>query len=207
MTSNSGVHVKLQAGILGQLTVLQRRLTYTLRFVGRAVRVHPSSQVAWRSVIRVCGGGSITIGKHCEIHPFAMLVTYGGDIAIGDHCSVNPFTVVYGMGGTSIGNGVRIATHTVIVPENHNAGTNELPVYLSGNTRRGIRIDDNVWIGAGVQILDGVHIGRNCVVGAGSVVTRSLPADVTAVGAPARIIKRRSSAGEGNTEGPPRAVS
>ena len=76
-----------------------------------------------RSMVRVCNGGTITIGKGCEIHPFAMLLTHGGDIQLGDNCSVNPFTIIYGMGGTQIGNGVRIAAHTVIVPENHNPGT------------------------------------------------------------------------------------
>ena len=66
-----------------------------------------------------------------------------------------------------------------------------LPLYQAGSTKKGIQIEDNVWIGAGVRILDGVRIGRNTIVGAGSVVSRSLPPNVTAVGAPARPTKLR----------------
>lgn len=52
-----------------------------------------------------------------------------------------------------------------------------------------IKIEDNVWIGGGAIILPGVTIGRNSVIGAGSVVTRSIPADCVAVGNPCRVIK------------------
>ena len=123
-----------------------------------------------------------------------MLLTHGGDIRLGDDCSVNPFTIIYGAGGTTIGNGVRIAAHSIIVPENHNPGSDALPIIASGKTRRGVRIEDNVWIGSGVRVLDGVHIGRNAIIGAGSVVTKSVPSDVTAVGIPARVIKFRNGA-------------
>ncbi len=168
---------------------LLRAAAIKLRFAGRPIRVHGTSWVARRSIVRVNCGGSITIGRHCEIHPFAMLTTEGGEIQIGDYCSINPFTIVYGCGGVVIGNGVRIAAHVVIIPESHNRSTDAVPLHRSGTTRRGIRIEDHVWIGAGAKILDGVTIGRHCVIGANSVVNRSLPAHATAVGAPARIVR------------------
>ena len=175
------------------LVELWRRVWFGFRFAGRNVRIHPSSYVSWRSVIRVNGGGSLTIGRNCEIHDFAMLMTYGGDIHIGDRCSVNPFTIVYGHGGTRIGNGVRIAAHTVIVPANHVKGSDDVPVHRSGVTARGIAIEDDVWIAAGCRILDGVRIGRHAVIGAGSVVTTSIPAGAVAVGVPARVLPERSA--------------
>jgi maltose O-acetyltransferase len=58
---------------------------------------------------------------------------------------------------------------------------------------RPIRIDDNVWLGGGVIVCPGVSIGQNTVVGAGAVVTRDLPADVVAVGNPARVIRQIGS--------------
>ena len=51
-------------------------------------------------------------------------------------------------------------------------------------------IEDNVFLGAGVRVLKGVRIGRNSVVGAGSVVTRDIPSDVIAAGVPARVIRQ-----------------
>ena len=53
-----------------------------------------------------------------------------------------------------------------------------------------IHIGDNVWIGSGVQIMPGVTSGANTVIGAGSTVTRDLPADVVAVGTPCRIVRQ-----------------
>jgi acetyltransferase-like isoleucine patch superfamily enzyme len=156
-----------------------------MRFAGRNIRVHPTARVSRRSVLRTNGGGSITIGAHCEIHEFAMILTYGGDITIGDRCSLNPFSIVYGHGGTRVGNGVRIAAHTVIIPANHQrrgSGSGR----LDGMRTEGITIGDEVWIASGCQILDGVVIGSHSTIGAGSVVTRSIPENVVAVGAPAR---------------------
>lgn len=168
---------------------LLRRAGYALRFGGRPIRVHPSAWISPRAVIRVCGGGSITIGRHCEIHPFAMLLTYGGDIRIGDDCSVNPFTVLYGHGGLAIGDGTRIAAHTVVIPANHTPGTDVQAVKDAPVIARGIVIGRNVWIGAGSRILDGVEIGANAVIGAGSVVTRAVPSGTTVVGVPARAVE------------------
>jgi acetyltransferase-like isoleucine patch superfamily enzyme len=181
----------LKSRCLLQIMTFGRRISFAIRFFGKPIRIHPSSWVSGRSVVRVCNGGTITVGRRCQIHPFSMLLTHGGDIRIGDDCSVNPFTIIYGMGGTSIGNDVRIAAHTTIIPENHNPGTDEVALSKAGSTKKGIRIENNVWIGAGVRILDGVHIGRNTIIGAGSVVTRSLPPNVTAVGAPAKSTKLR----------------
>ncbi|MGY1636693.1 DapH/DapD/GlmU-related protein [Geodermatophilus sp. SYSU D00742] len=56
-------------------------------------------------------------------------------------------------------------------------------------------IGDDVWLGGGAIVLPGVTIGENTVVGAGAVVTRDLPADVVAVGNPARVVRTLDAAG------------
>lgn len=177
---HSGLTVRLLSGI--------EQIVWKVRFVGHSVRIHPTAYISRRCVIRARDGGSISIGAHCEIHDFAMLLTHGGPITIGDNCSVNPFTIVYGQGGTTIGKGVRIAAHCVIIPANHIRGDEERPLYMRGLTAQGIQIDDYAWLGAGCRILDGVKIGRHAVVGAGAVVTRSIPDFATAVGVPARVV-------------------
>ena len=55
-----------------------------------------------------------------------------------------------------------------------------------------IKIEDGVWIGGGAILLPGVTIGRNSIIGAGSVVTRSIPPDCIAVGNPCRVIRKLS---------------
>lgn len=120
-----------------------------------------------------------------------MILTYGGDVSLGDDCSLNPFSIIYGHGGVRIGNGVRIASHVVIIPANHAMPADGSAVRRQAITAHGIQIDDNVWIGSGARILDGVHIGMNAVVGAGAVVTRTVPANVSVAGVPAQVISRR----------------
>lgn len=175
----------------GSLRRWARACSHALRFAGRRVSVDPSSWVSAGARLSTRGGGSITIGRHCEIHPHVLLMTYGGDIRIGDRCSINPFSIVYGHGGTTLGHGVRVAAHTVIIPANHQPGSERVAVHAAPLEALGIEIGDNVWIGAGARILDGVRIGRNAVVGAGAVVTRAVPADATVAGVPAAVIRQR----------------
>lgn len=181
---------RLLLSLLLRSRYLYRKGKYFFKYFGHPVKIDPSTYISRRSVIRVTGGGSITIGRNCEIHDYAMIMTYGGNISIGDNCSLNPFAIVYGHGGVRIGNAVRIAAHTVIIPANHKVSADDQPLHLSGVSTKGIDIADNVWLGSGSRILDGVHIGRNAVVAAGGVVTKSVPDDTTVAGVPARIINK-----------------
>jgi acetyltransferase-like isoleucine patch superfamily enzyme len=132
-------------------------------------------------------GGEITVGENTHILPYAMLLGVGGNIVIGAHCTVHPFSILYGSGGLKIGDSVRIAAHTIIVPSNHNFEDPEIPIRMQGIRTEGITIKDDVWIGAGVRILDGVTIGRGSVIGAGAVVTKSVPDYAIVTGVPARV--------------------
>ncbi len=70
----------------------------------------------------------IEIGDNTVLKSYSMLITHpGGFIKIGRNCSVNPFCVLYGHGGLEIGNDVRIATHTVFIPANHNFESLDIP--------------------------------------------------------------------------------
>lgn len=135
--------------------------------------------------------GEINIGKNCEIHSGSMILPYGGEVNIGDNCSVNPYSILYGHGGLDIGDGVRIAANTIIIPANHEFSNPDEYIYKQGETKEGITIGDDVWIGTGSKILDGVTIGSGSVIGAGSVVTKSIEPYKVAVGNPARVIQSR----------------
>lgn len=135
--------------------------------------------------------GPITLGKRNMVSPGALLIPYGGSITLGDDCSVNPYCVLYGHGGLTIGNGVRIAAHSVIVPSNHDLSDPDTPIYQLPTVNTGITIGDHVWIGAGVRILDGVTIGENSVIAAGAVVSKDVPAHAIVGGVPAKVIRMR----------------
>jgi acetyltransferase-like isoleucine patch superfamily enzyme len=155
------------------------------------VKIGTSTIVSRRAKISTIYGGTIEIGKNCEINDYAMLLSWSGNIKIGDDCSVHPYCVIYGQGGTEIGNGVRIAPHVTIIPSNHKFNDRDAFIYKQGETRLGIKIGNDVWIGTGAKILDGVNIGNGAVIGAGSVVTKDVPEYAVVVGVPAKVIKYR----------------
>lgn len=163
-----------------------------LKFLGKPIEIGCPCNIFPKSIIKIISGGSIKMGKNCFVHDYAMILTYGGNIEIGDNCSFNPFTIVYGHGGLKIGNGVRIAAHCVIIPSNHNFDRLDIPIFRQGHTKKGIVIEDDVWIGTNCTILDGVTIGKGSVIGAGTLVNKSLPEYSVAVGVPARVLYKRN---------------
>ena len=140
-------------------------------------------------------GELIEIGDDCKISHGAILATYGGWIRLGSNTTVNPYTVIYGHGGTAIGHDVRIATHVVIIPGNHIYNDPCAPIFAQGDTREGIVVEDDVWIGAHATILDGCTVGRGSIIAAGAVVTHDVPPLAVVAGCPARVINHRGPAG------------
>ncbi len=151
------------------------------------------SHVLFRAGLKGDKHEYIKIGNHCRIWNGAELHSHGGFIRMGDYCSINPYSIIYGSGGITIGNYVRIATHTVIVASMHVFDRVDMPIKSQGCSARGIVIEDDVWIGAGVSILDGVTIGKGAVVAAGAVVNRDVPPYHVVAGVPGKIVKQRSA--------------
>jgi len=136
------------------------------------------------------------VGAGSTIRHFVIVRTYGSNVEIGENCSVNPFTIIDGGGDIIVGNDVRIASHVSIVASNHVFEDPTAPIRTQGLRREGIRIGDDVWIGTGARILDGVEIQNGAVVAAGAVVTKKVPAGTIVAGVPAEVIGRR---GEGSS--------
>jgi acetyltransferase-like isoleucine patch superfamily enzyme len=105
----------------------------------------------------------------------------------------HPYSVLYGHGGLEIGDYVRIAAHCVIVPANHGIALDEGLIADQPMSKRGIRIGNDVWLGAGVRVLDGSVIGDGCVVAAGSVVRGELEPYAIYAGVPAKLVRMRSA--------------
>lgn len=160
--------------------------------LGAGSIIHPGAR------LRVTGGGSISIGRNCEFLKGSIVETYGGDIRIGDDVSLNYYSILYGHGGLAIGNDVRIAAHAVVIPANHGIAEEEL-VRRQPLSRRGVTIENDVWIAAGARILDGVTIPTGCVIAAGAVVTPSPALEPKGIygGVPARKISERSASEAG----------
>jgi acetyltransferase-like isoleucine patch superfamily enzyme len=136
----------------------------------------------------VIGDGSwIMNGSRLHVFNFRNLPHAG--IRLGTRTFVGEGSIMRGQGGITIGDCVLFGPGTQVLAVDHVFADPERPIMDQGITAQGIVIEDNCWIGAGAIILDGVTIGRGSCVGAGAVVTRSLPPHSLAVGIPARVIR------------------
>ena len=122
---------------------------------------------------------------------------YGTHTFIGDNFFANFNLLVMDDGKINIGNNVMIGPNVSLLASNHPLIADERVRlrYPDGHVSMsefasGITIEDDVWIAAGVSVIDGVTIGKGAVIGAGSVVTRNVPAGWLAVGNPARAIRK-----------------
>ena len=111
----------------------------------------------------------------------------GKNIHVGDNFLANYNVTILDISEVKIGNNVMIAPHTLITTVNH-------PLSPAGRRKnlgigKGVKIGNDVWIGANVTILPGVTIGNNVVVAAGAVVTKDIPDNSLVGGVPAKLIK------------------
>jgi acetyltransferase-like isoleucine patch superfamily enzyme len=136
-------------------------------------------------------GGRVLVSGGVIISDGVIIAPYGGSIEIGASAYIGPYCVLYGHGGLTIGRNTAIGAHTIIVPANHGFKQPDRPIHVQPLTKKGITIGEDVWIGAGCKVLDGVRIGNGAVIGAGSVVTRDIDAYSIAFGVPAKIVRRR----------------
>lgn len=113
----------------------------------------------------------------------------GYNVRIGNNVGIGNYVVIWGSGGVTIGNDVLIAAHSVITSDGHDVNAKLFRETLSVAP---VKIGDNVWIGASVNILPGVTIGDNAIIAAGSVVNKDIPANSIAAGVPAKVVKSRS---------------
>lgn len=134
---------------------------------------------------------SITIGHNSTVSRYSIIQTVGGNISIGDRTQIGDYCILYGQGGLTIGNDVMFGSGVQVIANQHSYQNKLVTIRENPEIRKGIVIEDDVWIGAHVTILDGVRIGTGSIVAAGAVVTKDvLPYSIVA-GVPAKEIKTR----------------
>jgi acetyltransferase-like isoleucine patch superfamily enzyme len=138
--------------------------------------------------------GPISLAEHVHILRGTIIESgLGGSLIIGRRTCIQPRCQISLYKGTvKIGKNVQIAPNCSFYPYNHSIQPGlpikNQPLFSKG----GIIIEDDVWLGVGSTILDGVHIGHGAVVAAGSVVNRNIPSESIAAGVPARVVKIRA---------------
>jgi len=150
------------------------RLNLTAPSVRQALRAYPLESIAvldGKSSSKPGGAGEIRLGNHVRINTGAMLVAYS-KICVDDDCLIGEYV------------SIRDADHATV------PGT---PIRHQGHVSSSVSVKKGAWIGRGCVILKGVTIGERAVIGANSVVTKDVPPNAIAVGAPARVIRFQTS--------------
>jgi len=126
------------------------------------------------------------IGQISAIEP-PFYCSYGQNMYIGDYVFLNVLCTILDCNQVHIGNHVMIGPAVQIYTAAHVLQAEDR---IQGwEVAKPIVIEDNVWLGGAAVLLPGVRIGRNAVVGAGAVITRSVPANTIVAGNPARVIR------------------
>jgi acetyltransferase-like isoleucine patch superfamily enzyme len=136
-------------------------------------------------------GDNVTLRAGVVIDGTGVLGDLGEGLTVGSNVGISEGSFLQVRGTVTIGDDVIIGPGVKIFSENHRTDDSDLVIRLQGVTRRGVTIERGVWLGAGATILDGVTIGEQAIVAAGSVVTRSVPPAMVVAGVPARIIRAR----------------
>lgn len=156
-------------------------------------------------------GKSVTIGSYCEIDGYAsqkiilgdcvkigcyskLLSTshfskYGKGLTMGANSAVGDFTHFGAPGGIEIGTDVIMGSYVSFHSENHNFSDTTKLIREQGVNSKGIKLGNNIWVGAKATFLDGCEVGDNSVVAAGAVVTGKFPRNSIIGGVPAKVIK------------------
>lgn len=128
-----------------------------------------------------------SIGMRSVVESFSVLNNAVGDLHIGDHTRIGIGNTI--IGPVTIGHQVNIGQHVLISGLNHRYEDVQISIAEQGVSVAPVTIADDVWIGGNVVILAGIRIGQHAVIGAGSVVTRDVPAYSVALGNPAKVVK------------------
>lgn len=171
---------------------------------GRRVRLFNKKSIIFGNNVNIgdyvtlyaLGHGNIKLGNNVNIGSFSQVVisttlhNLGKYVIISDNVGIGEYSYLGGGGGTTIGANTIIGQYFSTHPENHNFLDSSLLIREQGVTRKGIYIGENCWVGSRVTVLDGVTIGDNSVIAAGSVVSKSFPNNSLIGGVPAKLLKK-----------------
>ena len=178
-----------------KLYVLWLRATYPFAALGSNLYIHPTLVLSRRVAAGIKIGSFVIIRNHAWLNTVDLLDPDGGaKIIIDDHCVINAQAVISAKNSIHLERDVMVSACALIMDHNHAYEDVGKPIQAQGPTAGGtIRIEQGCWIGHGAAIVCGkgeLVIGRNSVVAANALVTRSFPPHSVIVGNPARLARK-----------------
>lgn len=204
------VTMMLAAGMRGALGYVLRKKLYPGLFGAAGQGMNFGRDVALRCPNRMHLGDHVTIDDGCALDArgapaggFSIgartliarnteLVAKQGTLRIGADCSIGSHCTLSAVSGLEIGDHAIIAGHCYFGGGRYRHALGDGPMVSQGLETKGpVILGDDVWVGAGVRVLDGVRVGAGSILGAGAVVTADVPENAIMGGVPARKIGER----------------
>jgi acetyltransferase-like isoleucine patch superfamily enzyme len=136
-------------------------------------------------------GNNVTIHKNTIIECTGVIKEMGEGLIIGNNVGIAQNCFIQVRGKVVIGSNIMFAPNVSIFSENHEFASTDKLIIEQGTTRKGVIIEDDVWLGTRSIILDGVNIGKGSIIAAGSIVNKDVPPYSIFGGVPAKIIRSR----------------
>lgn len=156
---------------------------------GKSVTIDRHSIIDGFSSENTVLGDCVKIGAFSNLNATSHLSKYGIGLKMGNNSAIGDYTHFGAAGGIEIGNDVIMGSYISFHSENHNFSDTSKLIREQGVTSKGIKLGNNIWVGAKVTFLDGCVVGNNSVVAAGAVVNGVFPDNVVIGGVPAKVLK------------------
>ena len=156
---------------------------------GKNVTIDKHTIIDGFSSEKIILGDCVKIGAFSNLNSTSHFSKYGIGLKMGNNSAIGDYTHFGAAGGIEIGNDVIMGSYISFHSENHNFSDISKLIREQGVTSKGIKLGNNIWVGAKVTFLDGCVVGNNSVVAAGAVVNGIYPENSIIGGVPAKILK------------------
>ena len=160
--------------------------------MGKTITIGDNVEINGLSKHGIKIGDNVSILKNTIIECTGVIRHLGESLVIGNNVGIAQNCFIQVRGKVDIGNNVIFGPNVSIFSENHIFKNPDLPVNAQGESRKGVKIGNGVWVGTRAVILDGVTVGENSIIAAGSIVNKDVMPYSIIGGVPARLIKMRN---------------
>ena len=159
--------------------------------MGKTITIGDNVEINALSRQGITMGNNVSIHRNTIIECTGVIRELGEGLVIGNNVGIAQNCFIQVRGKVTLGNNIMFGPNVSIFSENHGYERTDLTMLEQPTTRKGVTIEDDVWLGTRCVILDGVTIGKGSIVAAGAIVNTSVPPYSIVAGVPAKIIKSR----------------
>jgi len=159
--------------------------------MGRTITIGDNVEINALSRNGIQMGNNISIHRNTVIECTGVIRELGEGLIIGNNVGIAQNCFIQVRGTVRLGSNIMFGPNVSIFSENHGYQRTDITMLEQPTSRKGVVIEDDVWLGTRCVILDGVTIGKGSIIAAGAIVNISVPPYSVVAGVPAKVIKSR----------------